>query len=917
MVIYEGQENEAKFHGKPPVVSKGEDIVRANTVKKRYADIKKLSGNPRKHRGLELTNGLRVLLVSNPSSVFCSASMQVHVGCIADPDDIPGMAHLCEHLLVQGSRKYPKDNEIMSFVQCNGGILRASTGSEWTSYHFEIVCKHFMDALDRFIHSFISPLFDEKSIECEVEAVDSEFRNYVKDDVRRMARIHRVLSRPGHDIRRFNVGNRQTLLHIPKSNGLRIRDEVVKFFEKHYSSNVMSLCVSGPQSLDELEDLVLSLPLLEIPNRNVTPKVFEQHYYGPEEMCCRVDVINVEIYLSKEGLDHVEDVVELLFLFIGVLRRSEPHQKPLNTKRSIPKSDFAARVSSFSETLRHCPLEDVAIKESTFSALSIQAVLDQLTPRNMICFVVAKENSDLENLQREQYYGIEYRKTKLHSAFAERLERALETGSELFWMPEQNEFLVKKADSELQSSEEDVKKKKRAKPQLLTSNHFKRIWYLESLRADRPFTEINACLTLPRVASDARSQVMAQLFTRCFEYQTREEFYDAEMVGFEASVEPRCRGLKLAFSDFDDSICQTVGDYMRRLISFEPEKKVFDVVLDALKHTLINVDMEQPHTQGDYLLDYVLTEGSWPNWQLLEASERVTFEDLVEFVPTLWSALHLELFARGTLAKDEVLRLCSEFLPENDSRVRPLSSDELAPPRELMIPAGVSYFYEHKQAIHSNSCVVFYLQVEPGVRNYVLLKLLVLMMKEPVFYTLRTKERLGYYIVTTCRMSKITNGNGLCITVQGPYDPNYVESRIEAFLESFKSTLVEMSESDFKEYWRKLRADSNEYWYEIETRQYLFERFQLMGSECRKVEKSDLLHFYVEQIMANSEKRQKVSIRMCSTTGYEERFGTQKSGTIEIEDLDQFKHESPSYDCTECDFGLLSLKTFLWHFFSN
>ncbi|KAK0398125.1 hypothetical protein QR680_002437 [Steinernema hermaphroditum] len=835
MVIYEGQENEAKFHGKPPVVSKGEDIVRANTVKKRYADIKKLSGNPRKHRGLELTNGLRVLLVSNPSSVFCSASMQVHVGCIADPDDIPGMAHLCEHLLVQGSRKYPKDNEIMSFVQCNGGILRASTGSEWTSYHFEIVCKHFMDALDRFIHSFISPLFDEKSIECEVEAVDSEFRNYVKDDVRRMARIHRVLSRPGHDIRRFNVGNRQTLLHIPKSNGLRIRDEVVKFFEKHYSSNVMSLCVSGPQSLDELEDLVLSLPLLEIPNRNVTPKVFEQHYYGPEEMCCRVDV----------------------------------------------------------------------------------AVLDQLTPRNMICFVVAKENSDLENLQREQYYGIEYRKTKLHSAFAERLERALETGSELFWMPEQNEFLVKKADSELQSSEEDVKKKKRAKPQLLTSNHFKRIWYLESLRADRPFTEINACLTLPRVASDARSQVMAQLFTRCFEYQTREEFYDAEMVGFEASVEPRCRGLKLAFSDFDDSICQTVGDYMRRLISFEPEKKVFDVVLDALKHTLINVDMEQPHTQGDYLLDYVLTEGSWPNWQLLEASERVTFEDLVEFVPTLWSALHLELFARGTLAKDEVLRLCSEFLPENDSRVRPLSSDELAPPRELMIPAGVSYFYEHKQAIHSNSCVVFYLQVEPGVRNYVLLKLLVLMMKEPVFYTLRTKERLGYYIVTTCRMSKITNGNGLCITVQGPYDPNYVESRIEAFLESFKSTLVEMSESDFKEYWRKLRADSNEYWYEIETRQYLFERFQLMGSECRKVEKSDLLHFYVEQIMANSEKRQKVSIRMCSTTGYEERFGTQKSGTIEIEDLDQFKHESPSYDCTECDFGLLSLKTFLWHFFSN
>ncbi|KAK0409239.1 hypothetical protein QR680_004426 [Steinernema hermaphroditum] len=104
----------------------------------------------------------------------------------------------------------------------------------------------------------------------EIESVDSEFRNKEKDDDRRMVQLCRVLSRPGHDFRKFSVGNRQTLLDIPKSKVLRIHEEVVKFFKEHYSSDV------------------------QIPNSNVKPKVFEQHYYGPEETGCRVNVVPVK-----------------------------------------------------------------------------------------------------------------------------------------------------------------------------------------------------------------------------------------------------------------------------------------------------------------------------------------------------------------------------------------------------------------------------------------------------------------------------------------------------------------------------------------------------------------------------------------------------------------------------------------------
>ncbi|KAK0405859.1 hypothetical protein QR680_018242 [Steinernema hermaphroditum] len=897
-------------------------VTQVAAVSRRYDEIKR-PYDPRKYRGLELSNGLRVLLVSDPSETTCGASMDVQVGSRADPEDIPGMAHLCEHLLFQGSEKYPMDNGLMNLVKRSGGDLNGHTEDYWTNFHLEVHPKHLKEALDRLIHIFISPLFAEHIISSEIESVDSEFRNYEKNDVRRMVRICRVLSRPGHDFRKFSTGNRQTLLDIPNSKGLRIHDEVVKFFKKHYSSNVMSLCVFGPQSLDELEDLVLSLPLLEIPNRNVKPKVFEHYYYGPEETGYRVDVVpvkndryvtvkfivqhsashseigricslleyegegslahelkqrgwshslnsmsedlsemNVRIDLTQEGLDYVEDIVQLLFVYIGMLKRTGPRRVPPSRQSSgTEETSMVDTILLLVREVRNRPLDYSSPK--SLEDMPAKSVLEQLTPRNMICFVVAKENSALENLEREQYYGVKYRKAKLDAASLEKFGRTLSGESELFYLPEDD---GKSSPTKSTGATGEIEK-----PHILTSDQFKRIWYVKSSRAERPFTEIHASLTLPRAASDARSQVMADLFTKCFEYQTREEFYAAGTVGFEASVEPHYRGLKLTFSDFDDSICRTVVDYMRRLISFEPEKKVFDIVLDVLKRKLSDVGMEQPNVQAIYLLNYVLTEGIWPNSQLLEASEHVTFEDLVEFVPSLWSALHLEIFARGTLAEDDVLRLSDQFLPESNSRERLLSPDDLAPFRKLKIPAGVSYFYEHKQVTHSNSCVVFCLQVEPGARNCTLLQFLSDMMSVPLLDTMRTKQQLGYGVGISPRKSKLAHCNDLRLTVQGSYDPDFVEGRIEAFLESFTRILMEMSESDFEEYKDAFRRNieklnKKSYMQEIESKRFSFDDCQLQAAEYLQIQKEDLIDFYKRKITAGPERR-KVSIWVRSATG--------------------------------------------------
>lgn len=50
---------------------------------------------------------------------------------------------------------------------------------------------------------------------------------------------------PAHPLTKFSTGNTDTLLQGPRSQGIDTRDELIKFYEQHYSANIMKLVVLG------------------------------------------------------------------------------------------------------------------------------------------------------------------------------------------------------------------------------------------------------------------------------------------------------------------------------------------------------------------------------------------------------------------------------------------------------------------------------------------------------------------------------------------------------------------------------------------------------------------------------------------------------------------------------------------------
>ena len=100
--------------------------------------------------------------------------MDVRVGYLSDPEDLPGLAHFTEHMLFYSSEKYPKEDEYSKFISEHGGFCNAFTSAEDTNYHFDVNSSDFEPALDRFAQFFVAPRISKDGVGREMKAVDSE-----------------------------------------------------------------------------------------------------------------------------------------------------------------------------------------------------------------------------------------------------------------------------------------------------------------------------------------------------------------------------------------------------------------------------------------------------------------------------------------------------------------------------------------------------------------------------------------------------------------------------------------------------------------------------------------------------------------------------------------------------------------------
>jgi insulysin len=111
--------------------------------------IIKSPNDKRDYRLITLPNKMRCLLITDPEADKAAAAVDVHVGAALDPRPMYGVAHFLEHMLFQGTEKYPSENEYSEYMKDNGGYNNAFTSSDDTNFHFECSNDAFEGGLDR------------------------------------------------------------------------------------------------------------------------------------------------------------------------------------------------------------------------------------------------------------------------------------------------------------------------------------------------------------------------------------------------------------------------------------------------------------------------------------------------------------------------------------------------------------------------------------------------------------------------------------------------------------------------------------------------------------------------------------------------------------------------------------------------
>ncbi|KAJ9071696.1 metalloprotease [Entomophthora muscae] len=219
--------------------------------------IVKSENDNRQYLGLVLHNQMKVLLISDPTVDQAFAALEVAVGNRFNPEEMPGMAHFCEHLVFRGSEAYPGIHAITTHLSENAGDCNADAKYESTSYYFNFGYQSMNTSLDMFSHMFIDPLFSEEVAKLEVKSVDSESQALSQVDNERLKAVIKTFVTKDHPFSRFEEGNIKTLYEIPKQKGLIPHERVKQFFEEYYSADLMSLVVLGRQPLEELKQFAV------------------------------------------------------------------------------------------------------------------------------------------------------------------------------------------------------------------------------------------------------------------------------------------------------------------------------------------------------------------------------------------------------------------------------------------------------------------------------------------------------------------------------------------------------------------------------------------------------------------------------------------------------------------------------------
>ncbi|RPA87280.1 hypothetical protein BJ508DRAFT_97930 [Ascobolus immersus RN42] len=844
----------------------------------------------RQYRVIKLENELEVLLVHDPDTDKASAAMDVYVGNYADSPDLPGQAHALEHMLFLGTEKYPVENDYSQYLSEHGGYSNAYTSSMDTNYYFEVSKDHLEGALDRFAQFFIAPLFREECLDRELRAVDSENKKNLQSDTWRIYQLAKTLSSHEHPFHKFSTGNLTTLKENPGKKGINVREEFMKFHERHYSANIMKLVVFGREPLDTLQSWVEKM-FIGIKNKSIDRLVYPGQPLTDKELLTQViakpvmDTRSLELcfpYMPEDELYRCQPSRYLAHL-IG-------HEGPGSILAYLKEKGWANALSAGGSPITtKAAFFEIDIKLTTDGLKHWKEVVKVVFQYITILRSQPPQEWILKELQQVAAIDFRFKQKDAASSFTSHMSSIMQRPYPREWLlsgthliREFNPEQITQAINHLTPKNFRLTIVSQVPPEGLGEMDQTEQWYGTEYRVDKISEEF-----LGELSSlfDKHAPVLSELhlphpnefIPSNFEVEKKEVKQPTKI----PTLIKNTKFIRVWFKKDDTFWVPKAVVYVlikNPLIYATPANSIKSRMYCLLVRDALNeyaYDAEISGLEYD-LYSYgrgLLVEVAGYNHKLPILLEKVLSKMRdIEIREDRFNVLQ-ERIMRGLKNWDFIQPYSQIF----ESRPPPFT--EFIGKRSVIIPEGSHYIYPRvlKDPKNINNCIEYLLFVGRGweKRSRALLNLFIQVTEEPAFDTLRTKEQLGY-IVWTGRRS-FANTYAYRVLVQSERTVAYLDSRIESFLENFKTVLDNMSDTDFQthvkglitkltEKPKYLQQETGMIWGYIENEFYDFMRIEEQVAMLESLAKQDLIDFYNHYINPASTKRAKLAIHMVANT---------------------------------------------------
>lgn len=196
----------------------------------------------------ELDNGMTVLLQRSTSAPVVACNVWVGVGSADETPEEAGLAHVHEHMLFKGTENR-QVGEVAREVESAGGRINAFTSFDQTCYYVVMSSRFFDTGLDILSDAVRNSSFDALELEKELEVIQEEIKRG-KDNPSRVASLKLFeTAYSEHPYRLPVIGTSESVASFE-------REDVLNFFNKHYTPANVALVLVGDFEVDEAKALV-------------------------------------------------------------------------------------------------------------------------------------------------------------------------------------------------------------------------------------------------------------------------------------------------------------------------------------------------------------------------------------------------------------------------------------------------------------------------------------------------------------------------------------------------------------------------------------------------------------------------------------------------------------------------------------